>query len=164
MDAEAVLFVDHRQGQVAKLDALLKQRMGADGDGHLATGQAVEDGLAVAAPFAAGQKVDLGPGGGGQGLDGGQVLARQNLGRRHQGRLGAAFHGTQHGEQRHHGLAAADVALQQAQHAGAVGHVGGDSHQRRFLGRGQAEGKRVEGAPAQSPVALDGAPGQAGAC
>ena len=161
VNAEAVLFVDYREGQVAKFDALLKERMGADRDGYLATGQTAEDGLAAAALITAGQKADLESGGGGQGLYGGQVLARQDLGRRHQGRLGAAFHGSQHSEQSHHGFAAADVALQEAQHAGTVGHVGYDFGQRRFLGPGQAERKGVEGALAQGSVAPDGAPGQA---
>ena len=54
------------------------------------------------------------------------VLARQDLGRRHQGGLAAGLDRGQHGHQRDHRLAAADVALQQAQHALIARHVGQD--------------------------------------
>ncbi len=46
-----------------------------------------------------------------------QMLAREQLGRRHQRGLRAGLDGGGHGEQRDNGLAAADIALQQTQHA-----------------------------------------------
>ena len=46
------------------------------------------------------------------------MLARENFGRRHQRRLAAGLDHGRGGEQRHHGLAGADIALQQPQHAG----------------------------------------------
>ena len=46
-----------------------------------------------------------------------EMLARQDFGRRHQGRLAAGLDHGGGGEQRHHGLAGADIALQQPQHA-----------------------------------------------
>ena len=45
-------------------------------------------------------------------FDGLEVLARQQLGRRHQRGLRSGFDGGGHGEQRDDGLAAADIALQ----------------------------------------------------
>ena len=54
------------------------------------------------------------------------MLAGQDLGRRHQGGLAAGLDGARHGEQRHHGLARADIALQQAQHAPVGAEIGAD--------------------------------------
>ena len=48
---------------------------------------------------------------------GAKVLAGEHLGGRHQRGLGAGLHRAQHGQQRHQGLAGADIALQQPQHA-----------------------------------------------
>jgi hypothetical protein len=53
----------------------------------------------------------------GQRRDGLDVLARQDFGRRHQRGLLADFGDRGGRQQRHHGLAGADVALQQPQHA-----------------------------------------------
>ena len=53
----------------------------------------------------------------GERRDGLEMLARQDFGRRHQRGLPAGLDHGRGGEQRHHGLAGADVALQQAQHA-----------------------------------------------
>ena len=53
----------------------------------------------------------------GERRDGGEMLARQDFGRRHQRGLPAGLDHGRGGEQRHHGLAGADVALQQPQHA-----------------------------------------------
>ena len=72
---------------------------------------------ALAAALAAGEDRDPEAGRLGERRDGGEVLARQDLGRRHQGGLPAGLDRDRAGEQRHHGLARADVALQQAQHA-----------------------------------------------
>ena len=55
-----------------------------------------------------------------------EMLARQDLGRRHQGGLAAGFDRRRRSEQRHHGLAGADIALQQAQHALRLGEVAHD--------------------------------------
>ena len=61
------------------------------------------------------------------------------------------------GQQRHHGLAAADVALQQAQHADSGHHVGVDFFHGRFLAGGELEGQGVEhpGPPAAIAPGLD---------
>ena len=63
------------------------------------------------------------------------MLAREDLGRRHQGGLAAGLDHGRGGEQRHHGLARADVALQQAQHALGLGEIGVDLLDRRAPAR-----------------------------
>ena len=82
-------------------------------------------------------------------LDGLEMLAREQLGRRHQRRLRAGLDRACHGEQRDHGLAAADIALQQTQHAVRTGEVGVDLGQRACLRAGQLEGQRGEDRLAQ---------------
>ena len=51
----------------------------------------------------------------------------------------------EHGEKGHHRLAAADIALQQAQHAVLAGHVGGDLGYGLRLRGGEAEGQGLQG-------------------
>ena len=46
-----------------------------------------------------------------------EMLARQNFGRRHQRRLAPGLRDMRHGERRDDGLAGADIALHQPQHA-----------------------------------------------
>ena len=65
------------------------------------------------------------------------MLTRQQLGRRHQCRLRAALDGVQHRQQRDDSLAAADVPLQQAEHARGLRHVGGDLRECRRLRAGE---------------------------
>ncbi len=66
------------------------------------------------------------PGGRRKRRDGGKVLACQDLGRRHQRGLAAGLDDGGGGEQRDDGLARADVALQQPQHALGLGEIGDD--------------------------------------
>ena len=65
----------------------------------------------------------------------------------------AGLDGGQHRQERHQRLAAADVALQQADHALGLGHVGGDLGRREGLARRQLEGQGRERALLQAPVA-----------
>ena len=81
---------------------------------------------ALAAFLAAGEDCRLQAGPRGERGDGREMLAGQDLGRRHQRRLAAGFGGARHGEQPDHRLARADVALQQAQHPLGLGKVGMD--------------------------------------
>ena len=69
------------------------------------------------------------------------MLAREKLGRRHQGGLPAGFDRRGHGKQRHDGLTAADIALQQPEHAVGIGEVGVDLRERARLRARQLEGK-----------------------
>ena len=117
MHAEAMLLVDDGEREVAERDVLLEQRVGADQEIDLAGREAGQDVGALAAAFAAGEQRDAHADRLGERRDGGEMLARQDLGRRHQRGLAAGLDHRRAGEQRHHGLARADVALQQAQHA-----------------------------------------------
>ena len=66
------------------------------------------------------------PGAFGERRDGLDVLARQDFGRRHQGGLLADLGDGGGRQQRHHGLARSDVALQQPQHADRLAQIVGD--------------------------------------
>ena len=58
LDAEAVLLVDHGEGEILEHHILLKQRVGADDQRQAAIGKAGENGRAVLALVAAGQQRD----------------------------------------------------------------------------------------------------------
>ena len=66
-----------------------------------------------------------------------QMLARQNFGRRHQRRLAPGLRDMRHGERRDDGLAGADIALHQPQHALIGREIGADFVERAFLRAGQ---------------------------
>ena len=69
------------------------------------------------------------------------MLARQNFGWRHEGGLCATFYRLQHGHERDHCFAGADIALNEPQHASFAGHVLFDIANGGFLGSGQIEGQ-----------------------
>ena len=136
-----MLFVHDRQRQFGEDDRLLKQRVGADRDLHRAAGQSLQrqpPGLAGQSPgqpghfdsqrFQPGSQVAV-------------VLFRQQFGGGHQRRLGTVFHRPQRGGGGHHGLAGADIALQQPQHGPRLGQVGGDFRQHPLLGDGKRKGQ-----------------------
>ena len=117
MHAEAVLLVDDREREIAELDLVLEQRMRADQEVELAGFEPRQNVGALLAALAAGEDRDAQARGFGERRDGLVMLAREDFGRRHQGGLPAGLDHGRGGEQRHHGLARADIALQQAQHA-----------------------------------------------
>ena len=148
MHAEAVLLVDDHEREVVELHRLLEQRMRADENVDLAGLEFVENGGALAALLAAGQQRDAQARGCGEAFDGLQVLAGEQLGGRHQRGLRAGFDRRRHGEQRHHRLAAADIALQQTQHAVRAGEIGIDLAQAPTLRLRKLEGQASDdGAP-----------------
>ena len=128
-----MLFVDHGQREVAVFDGVLKQRMGADDDGDGAVLQAAQQFGTLAAFDRAGQERD---GDGAEAGEGTVVLLRQHLGRRHDRGLGAGLDGAEHGQDRDQGLAGANVALQQAEHAAGGGEIGVDFGEGFHLGLG----------------------------
>ena len=162
MDAEAVLLVDHRERQIGERHALLEQGVGPDHDPAAACGQIGEQPDALGTPLTAGEQGRLQPGRRQQARERRLVLARQDLGRRHDRRLAARLDRAQHGEQCHQRLAAADVALEQPQHADRLRHVGADLRQHPLLPRGQAEGQGAQHRPAEPAVAGERPPGLAG--
>ena len=118
--AEAVLLVDHGQPQPLELDAVLDERMRADDDGGLRRWRARS--RAAARSFgrlAARQQDRLQPKRRQQRAQAAIVLLGQDLGRGHQGALVAVRGGGQQRGRGNHGLARADIALQQAAHGPA---------------------------------------------
>ena len=103
---------------------------------------------------AAGQQRQAHAGRFGERRDGGVMLARQQLGRRHERRLRAGLDADQHGEEGDQRLAAADIALQQPDHALGLGHVGLDLAGREDLAGRQLERQRRQRALLQAAVAL----------
>ena len=89
------------------------------------------------------------------------MLAREDVGRRQQRGLAAGLHRVRHRQQRDHGLAAADIALQQAQHACRLGHVGDDLGESLLLGLGQGVRQLADDPLADRSIAFVGAPGLA---
>ena len=153
MHAEAVLLVDDREREIAERDILLEQRMGADQQIDVAEREPVENFLALAAALAPGEDGDANAGGLRQRGDGVEMLAGENLGRRHEGGLPAGFDHGGGGHQRHHGLAGADIALQQPQHALRQREVVDDVVDRFLLRMGERIGQRLEDARAQAALA-----------
>ena len=84
MDAEPVLLVDHHEGEIGERDIVLEQRVGADDQADLARREPVENGLARLALLAARENGDLLANSLGQLLHGREMLANEDLGRRHQ--------------------------------------------------------------------------------
>ena len=109
--------------------------------------------LALAAALAPGEDGDAQAGGFRQRRDGVEMLAGENFGRRHEGGLPAGFDHRRRRDQRHHGLAGADIALQQPQHALRTGEVGDDVVDRLLLRMGQRIGQALQDARAQAALA-----------
>ena len=80
------------------------------------------------------------------------MLARQHLRRRHHRGLPAGFDHLGHGEERHHGLARADVALQEPDHAVLRPQIGADFGERCLLRARQRERERRLEPPPERPV------------
>ncbi len=91
------------------------------------------------------------------------MLARENFRRRHQRRLPPGFDDMRHGEHRDDGLAGADIALHQPQHALIGGEIGANFVERAFLRAGQLEGQVRLDRRRQPAVAPVLAPRQRGA-
>ena len=141
-----------------KIDLLLEQRVGADDELDLAGSEATQHLAALRPAFAARQDRDVDAGRCGKRRNRRVVLAREKFGRRHQRRLPAGFDHGGGSKQRHHGLAGADVALQQPQHALRLAKVGGDVVDGLQLRFREPVGQRCDHFVAQPPVASDALP------
>ncbi len=97
---------------------------------------------AFAALLAPGQDGDLQPGPFSKRCDRREMLARKDFRRRHQRCLSTCLGRARHREQRDHGFARADIALEQAQHAVGTREIGVDFGQRLLLGSRQRVGQR----------------------
>ena len=110
--------------EIAERDVLLEQRVGAEQQVDVAEREPVEDVARARAPRSRPVRMATRDAGGfGERRDGLEMLAREDFGRRHQGGLPSGLDHGCGGEQRHHGLAGADIALQQPQHALRQGEI-----------------------------------------
>ena len=148
-----MLFVDHGQRQRLEDHVVLDQRVGADQEIDLAGLQPRQDLAPLLALLAAGQDRHPQARAFGQRGDGLDVLAREDFGRRHQRGLLAGLGDGGRGEQRHHRLAGADIALQQPQHPHRLAQILGDGGNRLALRGRQRIRQRVDDLLAQMAVA-----------
>ena len=122
--AEPVLLVDDGQPQVPELHLLLDDRMRADDQCRLAAGRPAPAFRRVLLLLAAGQPGHAQAARREQRLQPAdqlaEVLLGQDFGRRHQRALPAGVDGDRRRQRRDHGLARADIALQQPVHRHAA--------------------------------------------
>ena len=147
LDAEAVLLVDHREAELGELGVAVEQRVRADEDVDLVAREALRDAAALGRGRAVGEQLDAHRPVAEQRALGADrepfehlhraevVLLGEHLGRRHERTLVAALHRDEQRGERDHGLARADVALQQPVHRRRAGHVVRDLGDRRVPGR-----------------------------
>ena len=160
MNAEAMLLVDDGERQIGESDVFLKEGVGADCQFDCARFESVADRGTRAPLLAPGQQRNRYARQRRQRLDRRQMLAGQDFGRRHQRRLMAGLDRRQHGEKGDHRFPAADVALEEPQHACRRRHVAADIGKRRGLRRGEREGQGGNDFIAEAAVALDRPPGE----
>ena len=137
LDAEAVLLVDNRHGEVVEPDSCLDQCMRADDDVGL--GRKVALSLRRGARQQRARDAERAA----RLVEREEVLFRQRLGRRHQRALATRLYRTEQRVQRDDGLARADVALQQALHRDGSREIGVDLGDRTLLVLGQLERQHV---------------------
>ena len=140
--AETMLLIDHDQAQSVEAHRLLEQRMRADHHLGVTRTDAGRGGVAGARGLLAGEPFD------GQaerrepGVEVAEVLLGEQFGRRHQAGLLPGLDRAQQGQRRDHGLARADVTLDQAHHRPRSREVGealvGDAALRAGQRPGQA--------------------------
>ena len=157
MDAEAMLFIDDRDHEVLEFDSCLKQCMGPDKNIDVAGGEPVELLLSRFALVPAGENFHADTRAFGQRLQGGQMLPGENFGGRHHRCLTAALDGAQHREQGDDCLAAAHIALQQAQHGAGRGQIATDFAKRRRLRVGKRKRQGFQDRAGQHAIALQAA-------
>src|SRR5437879_8994538 len=111
---QTVLFIDHRQPQAMKADALFNERMRADYQIDPAHGNSLKDFFSLSGCRPSTQK---GRSDGKFMEEPGEikrVLLGQNLCGSHEGRLPADFYAHEHCRTRHHRLSPAHISLQHA--------------------------------------------------
>ncbi len=113
----------------------------------------VENFRPLSAALASGQDRDANTGGFGQRRDRIEMLAREQLGRRHESGLPSGLDHAGRGDQRHHRFAGADVALQQPQHALRQSEVVDDVVDRLLLRMRQRIRQRLEDTGTQKAFA-----------
>ena len=125
-DAEAVLFVDHREAETAIVDLFLEDGVGADENVDRPIGEAHQGRVAHLALVAPGQDRDPDTDGIELPEQRRMMLPGENLGRGEQCGLSAGLDRGEHREQGNQRLARADIALKQSEHRGRLRHISAD--------------------------------------
>ena len=140
LDAEAVLFVDHGEREIAEHRAIEKERVRSHRDLAFARGEPRKCRAPRRGSEAAGQQFHAHVASRQESPDRHAVLLGEEFGGRHDRRLPAGCHRGQHPVERHRRLAAAHVTLEQAVHGDRASQVRGNLAARPGLLVG--EGKR----------------------
>ncbi len=152
LHAEPVLLVDDHQAEIGEVDALVEQGVGADDDASGSRRDLVEQVPSLGRRRRPGEEDDVGSHlGSAQSRSGTQVAEQLPYGRevllgehlrgRQQDRLAAPVNHGEHGPQRHHGLARADLALEQPLHRPGAVQLGEDHLADGLLLLGEDEGQ-----------------------
>ncbi len=141
--AKLVLLVDHHQSQPGELHFRFDQGLRAQEQLQAAVGRAGQDVRPLARRRAAGEDGHLNLAGAEQFFQRAGVLPHQQLSRSHDRGLMPLGHGQQHRVHGHHGLAAADVSLQEPIHRLAPRHVGRNFGDHLVLAGRQLERKQA---------------------
>ena len=163
-DAEPMLLVDDHQAQPRELDRLADHRVRADHDLSGTGGDRIVDRSLARRGQGPGQELCPHPEALEQRCQAGVVLPRQDLGRSHQRPLPPGANRACQGDGGDRGLAAADVALQQAAHRPLAGDLVDDLGDGRFLVVGQREWQRTDDLCPGGIGYRDARRPQAGAC
>jgi hypothetical protein len=121
-----MLFIDHGEREVMEGNVFLKKRVSAYQKVDIAEHKTVQDLLAGGSPFAPSQNGHAKAGGIGQDGNCCEMLPREDLGWRHEGRLPSGLNDGSRGRKRYNCLSRSDITLQKAQHALRAGEVGND--------------------------------------
>ncbi len=162
LHAEAVLLVDDDQRQAREVDALLEQRMRADGDAAPRPRRSPPGRCAARARAASRTPgATVSPSGMEPVARLRQCCSASSSVGRHERGLEAAARRARRGRRRHHGLAAADVALHQPHHRHAGDEVALGIAQRALLRAGEGERQPGEEALRESRLVRQ-CPGRVG--
>ena len=143
LDAEAMLLVDDRDGEVGELHFSLDERVRPHGDADVARGDELMGGPPLARREARGEQGDADAELSAERLDRQEVLLRERLRRRHQRSLAPSLDRPQQRVERDRRLPGADVPLEQPLHRRREGEVGVDLHDRRVLRSRERERQRA---------------------
>ena len=138
-NTETVLLVNCGEAEAGEEDVVFDEGMSADDELRFAIGDAIACGGFFGRFQAADEELNLIAGFFEDAPRGKIVLDSENFGGRHQSGLATVFDGDDRGLQRDDGLAAADVALQQAIHGRGLFEICGDFREDAFLRGGGLE-------------------------
>ena len=126
LDAEPVLLVDDREGQVREADGLGDERVGPHDDAGHAAGEKLAGPVCVGGAHRARQELDLDPERPEEIEERALMLPGQEIGRSQQRALAACDRGRSESPRRDRRLARPDVTLEQPEHRDRSGEVRAD--------------------------------------